>query len=47
MDIHLEDSIVAINQTRSQEDKVFRDKKCHYTYVRLATKHRHSQEQFA
>ena len=33
--------MVAINQTRSWEDEVFRDKKHHYTYKRLAIKYEH------
>ena len=36
--------MVAISQTGSQGDKVFRDKKCYYTYERLAMKYRHLQE---
>jgi len=38
MEIHSRNGLVAINQTRSQEDKVFRDKRCHYT---LAMKYGH------
>ena len=32
--------MIAINQTESQKDKVFRNKKWHYTYKRLTMKYR-------
>ena len=37
MGFYLKDGIVAINQTRSQEDEVFRDKRCYHTHKRLTT----------
>jgi len=40
----MRDGIIAVNQTRSQKDKVFRNKKCHYSHKRLAIKYRHLQE---
>ena len=41
--VYSRDSIVAVNQTRSQKDKIFRNKKYHYTHKKLATKYIHSQ----
>jgi len=38
--------MVAVNQTESQKDEVFRDNKCYCTYKRLATKYKHLQAQF-
>ena len=32
VDINSSDSVIAVNQTRSQEYGVFRNKKYHYTY---------------
>ena len=36
---YLKDGIIAINQTRSQEDEVIRNKIYYYTCIRLATKY--------
>ena len=33
--------MVAINQARFWKNKIFRNKKCYYTYKRLAMKHEH------
>jgi len=44
MDTNSIDGVVAVNQTRSWEDGIFRDKKYYYTCNQLATKHKHSQE---
>ena len=38
------DSVVAVNQTRFQEYKVFRNKRFHHTYKKLATKYEHLQK---
>ena len=43
----LKDGVVAVNQTKSQENKVFRNKKCYYTYKRLAMKYGHLRAQLA
>jgi len=46
MNTHLRDSVVAINQTGSWEDEVFRNKNT-CTYKRLTIKYGHLQAQFA
>jgi len=46
VDINSRDSVIAVNQTRSQEYGVFRNKKYHYTYKWLAIKYKHLWECF-
>ena len=40
---HLRGSVVTVNQTRSQKDKIFKNKRCYYIHKRLAIKYKHLQ----